>query len=128
MDVKVPQKTTLEASGLAEADVRDTTVTFPQGVQLSPAAANGLEACSGSRSASTGSTTPRDERIHAGTGELSGWLEARARAHQDAVAHHELEGAVYLASPAPNGKEAGTRSTRWWRFISWLKIPYLACW
>ena len=42
VEVKVPQKTTLEAEGLAEADVRDTTVTLPQGVELSPSAANGL--------------------------------------------------------------------------------------
>ncbi len=48
VNVKVPQKTTLEARA-GRGRCRDTTVTLPEGVQLSPAAANGLEACSEKR-------------------------------------------------------------------------------
>jgi hypothetical protein len=44
--VHLPQETTLAAEGKGEADVKDTTITFPPGMQLSPSAANGLEACS----------------------------------------------------------------------------------
>ena len=42
----VPQEATANPAGVAEADVKDTTVTLPAGMQLSPSAADGLQACS----------------------------------------------------------------------------------
>jgi hypothetical protein len=44
--LKVPQPNTTDPSSLAEANIRTTTVKLPAGVQLSPSAANGLQACS----------------------------------------------------------------------------------
>ena len=61
--LKVPQNTILEEEGLAEADIRNTTVTLPEGVQLNPSAANGLAACSIGADGLQGRRRERDVRI-----------------------------------------------------------------
>ena len=104
VNVEVPQKSTLEASGLAESDVRDTTVTLPAGVELNPAAANGLKACSEAQIGFTG-FNPANETNEFNTakpacpdGSKLGFVHIKTP-----LLSHELEGGVYLASPAPNG-------------------------
>jgi len=44
IELHVPQNE--DPTGLAEADLRDATVTLPAGVVLSPSSSNGLQACS----------------------------------------------------------------------------------
>jgi hypothetical protein len=46
VDVHVPQQETLNPEGLSESDVRNITVTLPEGVAVNPAGADGLLACS----------------------------------------------------------------------------------
>ena len=97
----------LEANpeGRAEADVRDTTVTLPEGVQLNPSAANGLQACTEAQAGF--------ERINPTTGTQEFTAGPASCPEASKVGHvhiktpllpKELEGALYLAEPAPNGE------------------------
>jgi len=44
--VHIPQEESLSANGLAEGEIKETTVVMPAGVVLNPAAGGGLAACS----------------------------------------------------------------------------------
>ncbi len=107
-EVHVPQEATVNPVGLGEADVRDTTVTLPAGVQVSPSASDGLQACSNAQIGFTGVNplTRTDEF----TPELPKPLLPGVNFCPDAskvanvriatpVLEHELTGAVYLAAP-----------------------------
>src|ERR1019366_6926263 len=66
VDVHVPQQSTLESTleeaGRAEADVKQTTVALPEGIQLSPSAAYGLLSCSALQTGFTGFAEGLQER------------------------------------------------------------------
>ena len=113
----VPQETTQNPKGLAEADVKDTTVTLPAGVALSPGASDGLLACSIEQAGYTGMKeldpaaepgvlTPQfaEKVYNAATGlnEATTCPDASkiANVHiKTPVLEGELEGSVYLAAP-----------------------------
>ncbi len=104
VDVKVPQSSTVTPGQLAEADLRDTTVTLPEGVQLSPSAANGLEACSETQIGFTGFNQAQGidefntDPVACPDGSKLGTVKITTPLLSD-----PLQGFVYLASPAPNG-------------------------
>jgi hypothetical protein len=108
--VHVPQTAALNSEGLAEGTVRDTTLTLPAGVTLNPGGAEGLSACTlpeigflGKQSGETDLNLftptlaepfcPKEAKI--GTVDI-----------HTPLLPNDLEGSVYLATPAPTG-EAG---------------------
>jgi hypothetical protein len=106
--VHVPQESTTNPEGLGEADVKDTTVALPPGVQVSPSAADGLQACSNAQIGFTG-VNP-ESGLDEFTPELPKPLEPGVNFCPDAskianvriatpLLEHELTGSVYLAAP-----------------------------
>jgi hypothetical protein len=90
--LKVPQEAILTANGLAQSDVKDTTVTLPEGVQLSPAAADGLLSCSLGQIALEEDGSPScPEASKVGTVEI-----------KSPLLPEPLEGAAYLAAQTAN--------------------------
>jgi len=90
--VHVPQDLSLNPTGLAEANVKDTTVTLPAGVALNPAAADGLLACSETQAAlNTGGPASCPEASKVATVEINSPLIPEP-----------LIGAVYLAAQNAN--------------------------
>jgi hypothetical protein len=118
-DVHLPQVEHETEEGLAESDVKTTTVTLPQGVLLSPAAAHGLESCSEGQVGFERkgeleeplNTEPGDS-LSLFTSNLpeSGFCPSASKVGnvriQTPLLEHEIEGGVYLAAqnanPFPN--------------------------
>jgi hypothetical protein len=119
VNVHVPQGGTLNATGLANSNIKSIKVTLPEGVILNPAAADGLQACpeglvgfQGFQEFGAGGPTATFSP------KLPNPLEQGLNFCPDAAkvatvniktpllpAGEPLEGSVYLATPAPNGEE-----------------------
>jgi hypothetical protein len=90
--VHVGQAGVLTPTGLAPSDVKDTTVTLPEGVQISPAGADGLLACSQEQVALEVDSVPTcPEASKVGTVEI-----------KTPLLPQPLEGAAYLAAQTAN--------------------------
>jgi hypothetical protein len=113
VDVHIPQQSTLESTleetGKAEADVKDTTVTLPEGMLLSPSAAYGLLTCSGVQVGfDGGEKNPALEESVQSLGENDNFGPGAASCPEAAkvgtveietpLLAHKLEGSVYLAA------------------------------
>jgi hypothetical protein len=121
VDVHVPQQSTLESTleetGKAEADVKDTTVTLPEGMLLSPSAAYGLLTCSGEQVGfDGGEKSPALEENVQSLSENDNFGPGAASCPEAAkvgtveietpLLAHKLEGSVYLAAQDTNPFQA----------------------
>jgi uncharacterized repeat protein (TIGR01451 family) len=117
VDVHVPQEETLNPEGLAQADVKDTTLALPEGMQLSPSSANGLEACSEGTPGGVGFTGFEEFEARSPTATFIKTLPEEWESGKDFCANgskvgvvhiktpllsHEVEGGVYLAAQNAN--------------------------
>jgi len=113
--VNMPQKTTLEAEGKAEADIRSTTLELPVGMQTSAGAANGLETCKVEQVGFDGANTDTGAGLESELSEQR-FTPAAASCPESAkvgtvsiktpLLPKELNGAVYLAQQDTNPFES----------------------
>ncbi len=109
VEMSLPQEESF--GGLAEADLKDAVVTLPAGMSVSPAAADGLEACTDTPEPATGQEPARP----GGEIELLSALPAKCPSGskvgtvqvETPLLEQSLEGSIYLAhqstSPFPEG-------------------------
>lgn len=102
--VRVPQEVSENATGLASASVKDTTVVLPAGMGLDPSGANGLEACT---EAQVGFSGVGEDGTDLFTRELGTPFCPTASKvgtvkFKIPIIANPLEGAVYLAAQGAN--------------------------
>jgi hypothetical protein len=100
VDVHIPQDLQLNASGLAESEVKNINVALPEGLALNPSAADGLQACSLAQIGfeKTNPTSGADEFSDAGASCPDAAKIATATIHSPLLPA-PLTGFVYLAAP-----------------------------
>jgi hypothetical protein len=109
VDVHVPQEVSENAEGLASSNVRDITVRFPEGVVINPASADGLQACPESEVGLQPGLGEQGELLFSPTlpepfcpdASKVGTVTIKTPLLPKG---ENVEGALYLANPAPNGE------------------------
>jgi hypothetical protein len=115
VDVHVPQQEDLNSEGLASSNVRDIKVLLPPGVTTNPSSADGLTACTEEQIGYLpGQSNPPSE-LHFSEKLPEPLLQGMNFCPDSSkigtarittpILPNPLEGAVYLAEPAPNQEE-----------------------
>jgi hypothetical protein len=115
VDVHVPQQEDLNGAGLASSNIRNIRVLLPPGFTTNPSSADGLQACSESQIGYLpGESNPPGE-LHFSETLPEPLLQGQNFCPDSSkigtvtiktpLLPNPLEGAVYLASPAPNAED-----------------------
>jgi hypothetical protein len=102
VSVHVPQEESLNPADPAAADVKDTTVTLPQGVTLNPAGANNLEACSEAQIGFEGVEPSGTDRFSSSEPSCPPASKIATATIHTPLLPNPLEGEVYLAAQNAN--------------------------
>jgi hypothetical protein len=103
VEVKVPQETTLTAGDLAEADIKETKLELPEGMQTSAGAADGLETCSAAQLGFTGEGTQvENDHFSSGLAECPDASKVGTVNIKTPLLAKELTGSVYMAEQNTN--------------------------
>jgi hypothetical protein len=92
VDLHMPQTGLESPEGIAEADLKDATVTLPEGMSVNPSSANGLEACSAAQIDLSG-----PQPAACPDGSKLGSVEI-----DTPLLDHPIDGGVYLARQGEN--------------------------
>ena len=102
--LRVPQENSHDAAGLASASLKDASVMLPEGVYLSPSAADGLESCSASEVGFDSVASDGDDLFSptlpspfCPDGSRIGTAEFKVP-----MVEHLLRGSIYLATQTQN--------------------------
>lgn len=106
-DVHVPQEANESSLGLASSNIRDLTITLPPGVSVNPSSADGLSACSEGEVGYLNETGENEEMLFSATLPepfCPDSAKVGTATIKTPLLEGPLQGAIYLATPAPNGE------------------------
>ena len=105
VEVKVPQEGLEQPEGLATSNIKDTTVTLPQGLAINPGQASGLVACQPSQDGLTTEAEKAEGKEDDGPPECPSAAKVGTVQIATPLLKEKLEGNVYvLQSDPPNLK------------------------
>jgi DNA-binding beta-propeller fold protein YncE len=103
VDLHIPQKPMDEdPKGTEEAHLKDTVVTLPEGLNVNPAAASGLEACSSAQIGLTSAPGATPVRFTGAPDDCPDAAKIGTVEVDTPLLEAPLPGAVYIASPHDN--------------------------
>ena len=101
VDVKVPQEGLLQNEGLSTANLKNTTVTLPEGLVINPGQAAGLQACQSYQDGLTTAAEKSEGKEDTGPAECPDPAKVGTDEITTPLLAHPLQGDVYVLQSNP---------------------------